>query len=341
MTQYGNTQQQMFDRVAQALEVRVISSTLIQELWSGYGELCRVELASEKHSSVIVKHIKLPQPNKHPKGWLTDISHQRKLISYQVEVSWYQQYVNKNENTACPIPKSLFVEKSPNEILLVLEDLQTLGFDYLPQAVTNTEINTALRWLAHFHIQHLLQDPNAIPEGLWPCGTYWHLDTRPDELAVLNDQPLKLAAVKIDAALKQCPFQTIVHGDAKLANFVFSQDGKRVAAVDFQYVGKGCGMKDVIMLLSSAVPPEECEQRCPELLENYFTYLQKAVQLHNSNETNNPIDFHQLEKAWRALYCLAWADFHRFLKGWSPEHWKIHPYSEQLTQQALAQLQQA
>lgn len=36
-------------------------------------------------------------------------------------------------------------------------------------------------------------------------------------------------------------FQTFVHGDAKLANFCFGSNN--VAAVDFQYVGKGIGVK--------------------------------------------------------------------------------------------------
>ena len=28
------------------------------------------------------------------------------------------------------------------------------------------------------------------------------------------------------------------------------------------------------------------------------------------------------------IYALAWADFQRFVKGWSPEHWKINEYTE-------------
>jgi len=40
-----------------------------------------------------------------------------------------------------------------------------------------------------------------------------------------------------------------VHGDAKLANFCFSRDGKKVAAVDFQYVDGGCGMKDLSRII--------------------------------------------------------------------------------------------
>jgi hypothetical protein len=38
---------------------------------------------------------------------------------------------------------------------------------------------------------------------------------------------------------------------------------------------------------------------------------------------------------------LAWTDFHRFMKGWSPGHWKIHGYSERLARQVLAQLKTA
>ncbi|MEH6453948.1 MAG: choline kinase, partial [Psychromonas sp.] len=41
---------------------------------------------------------------------------------------------------------------------------------------------------------------------------------------------------------------------------------------------------------------------------------------------------------WRPLYAIAWADFQRFIKGWSPQHWKITPYTEQLKQQALDSL---
>ena len=39
---------------------------------------------------------------------------------------------------------------------------------------------------------------NLKPEGLWASGTYWHLETRPDELECLEDQALKDSAVSID-----------------------------------------------------------------------------------------------------------------------------------------------
>jgi hypothetical protein len=53
----------------------------VQMLWSDYGEIKRYHMARGKYSSVILKHIQLPEKEQHPKGWNTDISHQRKLHS--------------------------------------------------------------------------------------------------------------------------------------------------------------------------------------------------------------------------------------------------------------------
>jgi hypothetical protein len=330
-------------RVTTALNAATIEHTeLIQPLWSGYGELFRATLSGSEQLSVIVKHIKLPQPSSHPRGWSGQISHLRKLRSYEVEVNWYRHYANmlyqsgSNADRACPMPKCLHVEQSSHDILLVLEDLATLGFDRVVEQSSFAEIRLGLKWLAHFHAHHMFK----APKGLWDCGTYWHLDTRPEELSAMPEGELKAAAAKLDARLKQCRFQTLVHGDAKLANFVFSNDAKRVAAVDFQYVGQGCGMKDVIMLLSSAVPTEQCGSLCPALLDHYFRYLKQSIAERNALSSESAIVFEELENAWRQLYCIAWADFQRFLIGWSPGHWKINDYSEALTRQALEQLQE-
>ena len=43
----------------------------------------------------------------------------------------------------------------------------------------------------------------------------------------------------------------LAHGDAKVANFCFTNDQHAVAAVDFQYVGGGIGTQDVIYFLGS------------------------------------------------------------------------------------------
>ena len=115
------------------------------------------------------------------------------------------------------------------------------------------------------------------PSGLWTTGTYWHLETRPDELDVLDDAQLKAAAEKIDRQLSEARFQTFVHGDAKLANFCFAETGAGVAAVDFQYVGGGCGMKDVAYFISSCLDESSCEAGETELLDCYFGALKRSL----------------------------------------------------------------
>ena len=141
------------------------------------------------------------------------------------------------------------------------------------------------------------------PVGLWEQGTYWHLETRPDELEEMQDSPLKELASKIDIKLYQSSFKTIVHGDAKLANFCFTKDGVKAAAVDFQYVGGGCGMKDVAYFLGSCLSEEQCEDLEPRYLDYYFEQL--SIKLAGSKFLIT-----EIESEWRMLFPFAWADFH-------------------------------
>jgi aminoglycoside phosphotransferase (APT) family kinase protein len=183
--------------------------------------------------------------------------------------------------------------------------------------------------LANFHATFL----GTTPNGLWETGTYWHLDTRPDELEALEDNALKKSAKLIDKKLQDSPFQTLVHGDAKLANFCFSKDGKSAAAVDFQYVGGGCGMKDVAYFIGSCLHEEDCARMESRLLDVYFGELHLALKAKNT-----PINFDDLEEDWRALFPIAWTDFHRFLKGWSPGRWDANSYSERVAKKVISQL---
>ncbi|XP_062842161.1 uncharacterized protein pkdc isoform X3 [Trichomycterus rosablanca] len=194
----------------------------IQTLWSGYGQIVRVHLQGGERESVVVKHVEFPKDCSD-----TDLSHQRKVRSYQVETHWYQNY---STNEHCRIPECLAARSFGDEQLMVLEDLDAAGFPGRRTSVREAEIKACLRWLANFHGLFL----GSPARALWPVGTYWHLQTRPDELEAMADRKLRAAAPEIDAVLNRCQFKTVVHGDAKLANFCFSEDGTRVAAVDFQ-----------------------------------------------------------------------------------------------------------
>lgn len=292
----------------------------IQDLWNGYGKIIRLGLVGTSTSSVVVKHVQMPLHTKHPRGWNTDIGHQRKVKSYEVETHWYQRY---SDRSAARIPHCLTVHTHDDEVLIVLEDLNVAGYALRKHSVTWQDIGACLGWLARFHASYM----GVTPDGLWEIGTYWHLDTRPEELTILSDQRLRAAAHLIDDKLNGCKYKTCVHGDAKLANFCFSDDGM-VAGVDFQYVGGGCGMKDVAYFIGSCLDEQDCDRLESQILDTYFGHLQKA--LGQSNEA--------LESEWRALYRVAWADFHRFLKGWSPGHWKINGYSERVTAEVINNL---
>lgn len=302
--------------------------TIIQELWSGYGQIIRVEFQEPNISSAVIKHISFPEKSNHPRGWNTEFSHLRKVKSYEVEMQWYAHYAQRC-TSKCRVAQVYASQSLEQDHILILEDLDAAGYPIRKSSLNLNEVKVVLKWLANFHSTFL----NVPPKNLWEIGTYWHLQTRPDEWKAMADGELKDVASKIDTHLNSCQFKTWVHGDAKVANFCFSKNTKSVAAVDFQYVGAGCGMKDVVYLLGSCLTEEECELWESEVLDFYFKELTIALK-----EQQKKVDFEALEKEWRALFPLAWADFQRFLMGWMPGHWKINDYSQKLTQKALLSL---
>lgn len=300
---------------------------IIQSLWSNYGRISRYQLSDSALQTVVVKFISLNQDNDHPRGWNSTNSHNRKVKSYEIETHWYQQW-NQHCLENCPVPKFIGSFSEGKDQWIILEDLN-LNFPLRKHQVSFSEVKVCLQWLANFHATFL----NDSPDGLWKIGTYWHLATRPDEFEKIEHQELKSKAKVIDQLLNQCQYQTIVHGDAKLANFCFSEDGKKVAAVDFQYVGGGCGMKDIAYFLGSCLSSSECELYQDALLDFYFLELERALK-----RTFSKVDFKALEQEWRKMYPIACTDFTRFLLGWMPSHQKVNAYNLNLMEAVLSEL---
>lgn len=301
---------------------------VIQELWSGYGEILRVFISGSTCNSVIVKKISQPKLAIHPRGWNTETSNARKLKSYEVETNWYKQYNDQCDDN-CRTPRFLHAWNSKGNSFILLEDLNDVGFPIRKSAVTLDEINACLKWLANFHATFL----NTEPNDLWEIGTYWHLETRVDEFNKMTEGPLKKAASILDQRLKDCKYSTLVHGDAKVANFCFGTLPDAISALDFQYVGAGCGMKDVAYFLGSVLDEDQLELQEESLLTIYFNHLKRAVVLKGIE-----MDFTSLEEEWRQLYPIAWADFTRFLLGWMPTHQKLNGYSEKMVSLALDEI---
>jgi hypothetical protein len=263
----------------------------LQTLWGGYGEIRRVRLDGQ---ATIVKVVSPPP--------LDNISHRRKLRSYDVELAWYRRYAASSPSR---VPHLLAGIRRDDGWTFVFEDLDQAGYDG-----RRGNVDLCLAWLARFHMFFL----GMTPEDLWPQGTYWHLATRSEELEAIADPALRRAAPIIDARLRESPFRTFVHGDAKVANFCFGAHD--VAAVDFQYVGGGCAMSDVAYLICGDGDEEEkLDRYCHHLL----------------NFGASPA----IEREARAIYPFAAADFYRFFAGWAPHHWREEHHGRRVIRDIL------
>lgn len=268
----------------------------VQSLWGGYGSICRIQIGDKDSDTAILKHIQL-----HKKSSEADsVSYRRKLKSYRIETRWYRNFSNLcTEN--CRIPSFICAGETEDELFILLEDLNRNGYTHHTHRLNPNRLSSCIRWLANFHAIFL----HKSPEQLWEIGSYWHLETRQEEFNRMPGGPLKDKAHELDSKLNAATYRTIIHGDAKPSNFCFKPDNS-VAAVDFQYVGGGCGIKDLAYLLYGTSPSEE-----QPAIDFYFHQLQNALLKHNPSES-----FSELKKEWSALYPIAQADFERFLQGW-------------------------
>lgn len=271
----------------------VTEVTRLQGLWGGYGELLRLRLAGGPVSSVILKLV-VP-----PEGVNETVSDRRKRRSYAVEQAWYLEGARRCD-AHCRVASCYAVERRGESSLLLLEDLQNAGF----RPGRPPQIRAGLQWLAHFHARFL----GPPPPGLWEQGSYWHLETRREEWARMPPGPLKDAAEALDQRLRGARYQTLLHGDSKPANFCWSGDGT-ASAVDFQYVGPGCGIRDTAYFLDCCLGESGCHSEAEGWLDFYFAVLRQAVGAHG-------FDADELESEWRSLFPVAWSDFCRFEQGW-------------------------
>lgn len=293
---------------------------LVQRLWSNYGSITRWK---SDQRSVIVKHICPPVNAEHPRGWSGNEGHERKIKSYQVEVLFYSAYL-KGGHAEFIVPDLLESTEEQDDQAFVLSDL---GFDgFLPLSDFSDALYfKCVAWLAKFHAHFF----NNAGEGLWGNGSYWHLSTRSDEFNSMPAGPLKSKAQQIAEVLDVAEYKTIIHGDAKWANFL--TNGEKVSGLDFQYVGGGVGVKDIAYFMSSCLGEKQLFAFEQETLDFYFQQFRLHVKA-------NVLDCDALEKSWRHLYAFAWADFDRFLQGWAPGHWKQNEYIEHQTSKALRNL---
>jgi hypothetical protein len=315
----------MFDKLLRQVGYQPIEE--IQSLWSGYGQVVRC-FSQQLNRPVVIKVVAPEGKTKHPRGWNTDIGHQRKLRSYQVESNFYQHFSHQT-NDGCKVPVLFKVEPFDKGLLLVMEDLHNSGFSIEHKNGNQDSLAIAIKWLANFHATFM----NVNTDNLWSTGGYWHLTTRQDEWQNMPAGALKENATVIDSTLNNARYETLIHGDAKFANLCFHDAKDEVAAVDFQYVGRGVGVKDLAYLVGSCLDNEQLFSLESYVLETYFEQLKVALLSKGWQG-----DWSELEAEYTYLYPFAWADFHRFLLGWNPDSWKICLYMREKTETVLSKL---
>lgn len=303
----------------------VLSCIDLQQLWAGYGMVHAVHAKRGDNEEVrlIVKRVRAPQIDEGDQ-----VGHARKLKSYQVEAAFYRhvapRLLTPPHEVSLPTPL-LLSEEGPGMLSLVMSDLSVAFPDSSPQRGTlgRSDADAALDFLARFHAAHWEEPPRA---DLWEQGGYWPLATRHAELAQMRAEwaQLQAAAPAIDRRVRGLPrdggdgapprlrFRTLVHGDFKAANLLFSHGAggaRRCAAYDLQYCGGGYAGADLVMLLVSAVgdmtPVLEAT-----MLQAYLARLEAELDARGRAGRAPPL----AELTRQYELCLL--DFLRFLAGW-------------------------
>lgn len=300
---------------------------LLQHVWGGKGEVLRVELEGAKIDSVVVKRIMIPPGANKKKR--KDKGLARTLSSYDNELQFYRDFAPQLCK-AINVPQCFEAQKLGEEWAFILEDLSLREMTPPGGKLGIESIRSALDWLAGFHANFL----NQPIESLWKNASYWNLTARQEDWKAMENRALKAGAEAFDRALNQCQHKTVIHGDAKADNFCFAKkpsgDCSSVVAVDFQYTGSGCGMKDVMCLLDSTLDPYEASGYVPDLLDHYFERLRAWCR-----QLNRDQDIDAVESEWRDLHPIAWADYYRFLDGWAPGRYPPQGYVDEMVSLAI------
>lgn len=285
-----------------------VSTKSLCRLWAGMGTILavRAEAGSSTHE-FIVKHVVPPRRKSRSFG------DRRKADSYLVEANFYEKLAPRlieEHGLALPVPYHVERDGDNDEVIICMSRL-----DGSPAYLDTTEsINSVLDWLSTLHAATWGSaeevDLLVSEVGLQPVGSYWHLDTRPDEHSNMSrrgwEGRLRLAARAIDERLKRDGMQCVVHGDAKDANVLLGRDGSRIAArmYDLQYCGRGCPAVDLAYFLCVAVGDVD-----GGYIEYYHRRLVEKLRVRGRrdvpalNELEDSID-------------LALCDFQRFMCGW-------------------------
>ncbi len=280
----------------------------VQSLWAGYGSIYAVETAGSNDDRLIVKHF---TPPAHRRIGDDSEDHRRKLRSYSVERVFYERLSRKLIDAGCIVPECLgCIEGDDGSIAIVMRDLGARYGRYdvrRGNCLTIEEGKRLLSYLARFHAVFWNV---RLPEGLWEEGCFWQLGTRMDELPHLDNSWRRWGldramAMEIHERVVHLPHRTILHGDAKAANFFWFKD--HVGGYDLQYTGGGSPMRDIAYMLGCSMQEHLISAHEEALLRHYHGELTSLL----SPEHAADYTFEKMQEA----YDLCVTDLVRFMCG--------------------------
>lgn len=268
---------------------------LIQELWAGYGKIYRL---SKNGKSFILKHYQIPE---NPAG--LEAKQKMKWESFLHELDFYRSGGYATIRT----PQFMEAQVLEGEIVLLLEDLSTAGYNCDSRPLSEGEFYATIDFLAKLHASTI----SAGNDCAW--AGYWTLERRQEEWSRMSESKLKKKAGVIDQKLKSAHFRCLLHGDAKPANYGFNPRTGSIAAFDFQYWGRGIGPMDLACYFSGVLDKESDWDKG---FECYLEALRKELKIAGKQSS-------EIEQEWRELWPYCVADYFRFLQGWMPDHHKL------------------
>lgn len=301
---------------------------LMQSLWGGYGSISRIWI---RERSLVLKKVLAPEGS--------SVSHHRKVQSYVNEHHFYKFL----KDLDCSVAECYFAQLEP--MTLLLEDLSS-HYNHATGMYHHNEGSNlgyeqtvmSLTWLATFHAHFWNDDAHHLAKK----GGYWYLETRLDEYESMSDGELKSNAHRVNDLLDinsvSSPdnhmFQTVIHGDAKAANILFSS---RAAFVDFQYCGKALGAVDVAYLLATSVNPEVLDFEQRSLLQVYYDGLKSQLnhRVIRGDLKQSIVDKYSFS-IFKKHFELAILDWVRFMDGWGM--WGNVQWATDQAQEALKEL---
>ncbi|KAJ0401365.1 hypothetical protein ATCC90586_000972 [Pythium insidiosum] len=280
----------------------------------------------------IKRFVKRELPPRSERQWTRDFA------SYHNEAFVYQHLHSElSAHGISMIPPVAVVfdhGEAPRDCLVLLDDVlrgsprRLLSLDCLGKE----DAKTLLRFLAKLHAAPLADKRLlALAEKhLWPQGAWWTLAKRGVEelqhapevwrgvLAAFRGVLENDFAVAITPALEAlgermvahaayvseqlfgetAAPKTLIHGDAKTANFFFDASTRQeVTAFDWQWTGLGLGALDVANLLNTSVAIDALDDGTEtELLESYLSALRQELE-----QGGHPLEYslHELRRHYQ------------------------------------------